>query len=270
MVGGAWGAAIESAEEMRVSDGGPLWHSVGAWMLGFSLASTGQVSEALEVIEDDYALSVADRRPSEAMGGRRIGAWIRSLTLGPEAARPALADFISSGGFEAVDLGDRPWTDMVRLLAGVGLTDEARQVLAMWERDLGALAGSGLRESRRMVEAAEMVDPAEGADALETLRGEMNCPRCFDWWLAELREAAGDFAAAAERYESAMSVQSDEPNAFPLMRVIGHERLGRIYGQLGDAARSSEHYAAFATAWADADPELQPRVRAAAEAAGMR
>ena len=98
----------------------------------------------------------------------------------------------------------------------------------------------------------------------------MNCPHCFDWWLAELREEAGDLEASAERYASAMSVMSDEGNAFPLMRVVGHERLGRIYAELGDPVRSAEHYEAFATAWADADPALQPRVRAAAEAAGRR
>jgi hypothetical protein len=52
------------------------------------------------------------------------------------------------------------------MLAGLGLLQEADQVLELWARDLGTLAGSRLREARRKVEAATIEDPGERAQAL--------------------------------------------------------------------------------------------------------
>jgi tetratricopeptide (TPR) repeat protein len=267
-VGGAWSASLESAEELLVSDGGPIWRSAGVWMMAISLASTGRVGEALDRLGDDLARATRDGRETEIQWQQRYRAGIRWLTLGADAARPELAEFIRSGGFEAISVGERDWSQTVEMLAALALLEEANQVLALWERDVGDVAGSRLREARRKVEAAALQDPASRAQALLELRDEMNCPVCFEWWLAELHEEAGDLDKAVEHYQAAISVAHGERNLFPLMRVIGHERLGRIHQARGDRPRSAAHFASFAAAWAEADPELQPRVRAAAAAGG--
>ena len=41
------------------------------------------------------------------------------------------------------------------------------------------------------------------------------------------------------------------------------ERLGQLYDETGDLDSAALYYARFVELWADADPELQPRVRAA-------
>ncbi|MEE9577689.1 MAG: hypothetical protein V3W35_09770 [Gemmatimonadota bacterium] len=41
------------------------------------------------------------------------------------------------------------------------------------------------------------------------------------------------------------------------------ERLGQLYDERGDLEKAAEHYARFVELWTEADPELQPRVRAA-------
>jgi hypothetical protein len=41
------------------------------------------------------------------------------------------------------------------------------------------------------------------------------------------------------------------------------ERLGQLYDEQGDLEDAAKHYAQFVELWADADDELQPRVRAA-------
>jgi hypothetical protein len=42
-----------------------------------------------------------------------------------------------------------------------------------------------------------------------------------------------------------------------------HERLGRIHEQMGAPDEAQAAYRRLITAWANADPELQPRVEAA-------
>ena len=41
------------------------------------------------------------------------------------------------------------------------------------------------------------------------------------------------------------------------------ERVGQLYDETGDLENAAVYYARFVELWADADPELQPRVQAA-------
>ena len=41
------------------------------------------------------------------------------------------------------------------------------------------------------------------------------------------------------------------------------ERLGQLYDEMGDLEQAAGYYGAFVELWAEADPELQPRVQAA-------
>jgi tetratricopeptide (TPR) repeat protein len=77
------------------------------------------------------------------------------------------------------------------------------------------------------------------------------------WRTAVLLEEAGRWAEARRWYES-FTLDS-----------FADLRLGRVYEELGDFDRARDAYQRFATAWKDADPELQPRVQEA-RAAAMR
>jgi tetratricopeptide (TPR) repeat protein len=77
------------------------------------------------------------------------------------------------------------------------------------------------------------------------------------WRTALLLEEAGRWAEARRWYESlALDPYADLS-------------LGRVYEELGEYDRARDAYQRFATAWKDADPELQPRVQEA-RAAAMR
>ncbi|HSM62208.1 MAG TPA: hypothetical protein VK849_15475 [Longimicrobiales bacterium] len=54
---------------------------------------------------------------------------------------------------------------------------------------------------------------------------------------------------------------------FALHRVLGHERLGRVYDALDRDAEAASHYVRFAELWEDADADVQARVRAARDRA---
>jgi len=44
-----------------------------------------------------------------------------------------------------------------------------------------------------------------------------------------------------------------------------HKRLGELYEAKGQREKAASHYAKFVDLWRDADPQLQPHVRAASE-----
>ena len=71
------------------------------------------------------------------------------------------------------------------------------------------------------------------------------------WWLGELLLELGRPGEAALHFESFWN----DPRAA--------DRLARIYEQMGDLARARDAYALVASAWKDADPELQSRAREA-------
>nr|MBA2565824.1 tetratricopeptide repeat protein [Gemmatimonadota bacterium] len=77
------------------------------------------------------------------------------------------------------------------------------------------------------------------------------------WWLGTLHLESGRAREAARYFES---FWNDPVAAYS---------LGQAYEQLGEYAKARKAYEFLATAWKDADPELQPRA-AAARAAAQR
>jgi tetratricopeptide (TPR) repeat protein/TolB-like protein len=110
---------------------------------------------------------------------------------------------------------------------------------------------------------------ATGIPALEAAVRRMRCARCRDFFLGHGHELAGQARQAAEAYERFLAQPFFNANDFitHIFSSAMHERLGRLYDELGEAAHASEHYGRFAEVWADADPALQPRVRLARERA---
>ena len=78
-------------------------------------------------------------------------------------------------------------------------------------------------------------------------------------------EALGESDSVIARYEAWMGrtelIFRHGVDAFQLPRA--YERLGQLYDEKGDAENAALYYARFVEMWEDADPELQPRVRAA-------
>ena len=77
-------------------------------------------------------------------------------------------------------------------------------------------------------------------------------------------EDLDDTAAAIAEYERFLNDRFPSRGPHDLHargRVL--ERLGQLYDEQGDLESAATYYAMFVELWADADEELQPRVRAA-------
>jgi len=107
-------------------------------------------------------------------------------------------------------------------------------------------------------------DDASLAQVEAAVRG-IHCARCGDVIVGIAAEAADRPERAIDAYERFLEhrfYDGGEPLTHLLSTNV-HERLGGLYEEVGDPAKASEHYRAFADLWRDADPELRVRAERA-------
>ena len=106
-------------------------------------------------------------------------------------------------------------------------------------------------------------DPTGALELLDRGRESLRCRTC---WLTERAWLVEDLGSPEEAIEAweASATQLSRPmlvNAFQW--PIAYERLCHLNAQYGEATKAAQDGAQGVELWADADPELQPRVRAA-------
>jgi eukaryotic-like serine/threonine-protein kinase len=198
-----------------------------------------------------YELSV---RGDTARAIRMVDDYLARAPLPDEAAYDgahlSLAAFFLQAG--ELERGRRYLDASDRLLGDAALQEQVvvqrnltRQLLRFLEGD-----GEGaIREVQRLVRA----DPES-----PELRSA----------LARLHDYGGSPDSAAVQYEAYLATPAgrrvqNESMTHPWTL----ERLGQLHETLGDGEKAREYHLRFADLWADADPELQPRVRRARERA---
>jgi tetratricopeptide (TPR) repeat protein len=261
-----WSAAHDIGDEMsRLPQIPPTWRHIGHWMMAMSDAAQGKLAEAEGHLQDANERARADERHEDVILASDL---VVALLTDEESLAARVRARLRSPSWQAVPAVARPYGDYVRMLTSAGELDLASELLDEWEAEVGESASFAQNEARLVLDARVLGrdDPAAGADALERFQQEGNCPRCMRRLLAELSARAGRLDRAAELYEDAL-VYTERWSTTALERPLAHERLGALYEELGNDARAADHYARFAELWADADPDLQPRVRHARQRA---
>jgi tetratricopeptide (TPR) repeat protein len=160
--------------------------------------------------------------------------------------------------------------DLVSALATLGRAAEARTVLEEWkeavpeqrlvrdsvfligaEADIAVAEGrleEGLALTRRYVRGREGLAGAEAGLA----------------WYYDQFGMPDSALVAYHRYLDGPNPQNWWVDPIFLPRT--YERLGQLHEDRGELEEAAKYHALFVDLWADADPELQPRVRAAREA----
>jgi tetratricopeptide (TPR) repeat protein len=88
--------------------------------------------------------------------------------------------------------------------------------------------------------------------------------RSVSWDLARAYDQAGMADSAIARYELSLDYGSAFGLEAETRRIpITLRRLGQLYDGQGDLERAAGYYGRFVELWADADPDLQPRVEEA-------
>jgi tetratricopeptide (TPR) repeat protein len=210
-------------------------------------------------IANDVAFEAAMRGPSPALVTR-------------------LDSAVAATRFADIPQVDRQYFSIATAYARLGKPAQANAMVARYRAEMTDTSLRRVQEPDLQNVIAE-VAIAEGKplDAVAAFRrGDIGfdgapaneCNVCLPLNLARAYDAAAqpDSAIANfERYLTTSFVARGATALDPLNAPLIHERLGQLYEAKGDAQKAAEHYGKFVELWKNADPELQPRVRAAQE-----
>jgi tetratricopeptide (TPR) repeat protein len=205
--------------------------------------------------------------PGEVLESAVSGAWIDlNVRRAPDRAVVRIEAALASHPLEDIDPLDRPYLQLAALYAAAGRVDEANRLLTEYGETIPEHARRGMEPDE--LRARGMLAVAEGRidEGLALIqRSDFGlCQFCMRSTLAVAAGQAGspDAAIAALEdylaFEDLFRFNADQAVLGPTL-----ERLGQLYDERGDLDKAAEYYAQFVELWAEADEELQPRVRAA-------
>ncbi len=190
---------------------------------------------------------------------------VRDDTLSAlETVRSALTAFGAAG----LDARDRPdfLLSTAQVFALAGKVTESRRILSQLEA-LGSPPVQGTPGAYAELNGALALAEGRYEEALAEFRtSDVGvCSICALPGLAATYEAMGQVDSVVAVYQRAIDLSYSYRLYYFDYVLLGHalERLGQLYDGRGDREKAAECYGRFVELWADADPELQPRVEAA-------
>ena len=261
-------AAIRTLRQLREELIGNLfWRARTSQRLGVHAAREGRLAAAEEEIMQAANTERQRGLSGEALEKRlslaALEFWVRRDSVGAvRLVDEALEDLPLAD----IDPLDRPYISLAMIYGLAGEPGRARDVLTELETILPPEAQRGFEFD--VLRARGLTALADGRydEAIELLRRSDRgpCRLCTVSIMGYALDRAGRTDEAIAAYV-AFDETPDNSKAFFEARVGGHtlERLGELYDETGDLRNAARYYAAFVELWAEADAELQPRVRAA-------
>ena len=231
----------------------------------------GQLDAAYEIMDGAEQALGSTLAPSDQLSTGLATVWTVGLIEGDTVAAAAEIEKLHREvRWDELSDYNREFGSHALTWALLGDVDRAEEMLAAFGR-VASYADTWNGGWADLSEGflAVLKEGRSGIPRLETAGADFMCARCSDLILGFGYERVGMDDRAIEVYERYLRFPFFDGSTFLLHNFAPnvHERLGRLYDARGDAARAAEHYRAFAEAWADADPDLQPRVQAARERA---
>jgi eukaryotic-like serine/threonine-protein kinase len=185
----------------------------------------------------------------------------------PDRAKAILDATLAKTPLESLDPAERPFFGLVYFYAMSGDPTRARALLAEYERSIDPL----IRKTQELfihgtLGAVLLAEhrPQEAIQEFELDRAKQGYDRLIDLPLmARAYEMLNMPDSAMVSYERLVTT----PQYFRLRNdalylASSLVRLGELYEARGDRTRAIEYYSRFVDLWKNADPDLQPRVRA--------
>ncbi len=223
----------------------------------------------------------------DAVAGRRVGLLEASLKPAffavmqrgkPEEAWQVVEGALRRHPLDSLEAGDRPYFTLAYLAAMTGRVADVKRFRTEWETltpKAERSRTSGWYWDGLVALASAQWDAA--ATAFQRAHELSHCSPCgaYEWAYALDKGHHADSAAAVyERTLTQPNTDADagfiDPDWYPLATV----RVGELFQEKGNKAKALEYLTRFTDLWKNADPELQPKVKAAkariAELAGEK
>jgi tetratricopeptide (TPR) repeat protein len=238
--------------------------------LGAMLGTLGRLNAARQ--EMDMALDATrDEAPAEFWEDAIQRAWL-DLTVvdGGEAALGIISRAESEVPLASLAVLDRPYGPLVELLARAGSVERAEELRAEIDAEVPAemLPTMKLEIARADGEIALAHGRLDEAIVACRRSDRGYCEICPLYGLGAAYDRAGQADSAISAYTR--YVETPFPDryasyAYALGPALGPalERLAQLYDERGDQQDAVRFYARFVELWANADEQLQPRVRTA-------
>ncbi len=259
-------AAFDALLERRSVD--PYFVQMANRLLAGVAAARGRLVEAESRFEASMRAAIGrgvlEGYYESALARARIELEGRRDTA---AALRAVEEALREHPFETMTPADRPYLPVADVFASAGRLDRARGLVDAFEAEVDPGVRTPDRE-RALLRTQALVALGEGRtdDAIDLIRRSDTggCLPCALPYLANAFERAGEADSAAAAYEAYVTMSWMDRiylDHAELPRAL--ERLGQLYDERGDLENAANYYARFVELWAEADEELQPRVRAA-------
>jgi len=263
-----WVEAKALAIKLRDDSTDPAWAGVGSFALGHVAAILGKLTEA------EAHWREATRASSEA--GTGFPAWPLMQVFDLDAhvrgdtarALRALDAILTDFPLEDRNVLNRPYGWLALTYARGGNRAKAEALIAEWEAEVPEEYRSGEDVDAWMlrIEAASLLSAGRLEEALDLVRQAdvPGCAPCRYVPKAQIFDQMGVRDSALAMYEGFLELHAHDRAGWDNeLRGPTLERVGQLYDEAGDLENAAVYYARFVELWADADPELQPRVEIA-------
>lgn len=244
----------------------PFLRETGAGFAAGMAVTRGRLAEAVRQAEEAQRVSVDRGLLGEALGQALGPAWLDlEARQDPDRAMHTMEEALERYPLEDIPANDRPYIGLARLTARAGRLDESRGWSERFFEEVPE-ESRGLGERFiQLAEADRLVKEGRGDEAIDLYRRTVSgaCETCNPLQISEAHVAAGrpDSAVAT------LTAYIETPSLFRATEGIelgaSYERLAALHDEAGRLEEAAQYYAAITELWADADEELQPRVRAA-------
>lgn len=228
------------------------------------VAVQGRFNESVELWERSASMNEASGSDVEALRTLVVAAQTTGRMRGSGGA-DALVEALVRFPIEDMDPLSRPYLELALAYAILGDPRTAREYLDTFEAIAPQDYQHGLRDLRSTVRGQIAMSEGRYADAVSEFRVSAIRPQDIHphALLGQAFDLAGQPDSARVHYRRFLSSPHWlAPFFHSLFLVDVLERLGDLEAEAGNYDDAIAHYAELVELWANADPEVQPRVEA--------
>ena len=260
-------AVVEATERLRPLASDPRVEMRRLAVLSDVAMLRGRLAEAERLAEESARAHERAGLPNPRRAMLSGLVWAdANVRRDREAARRRLEGLLAAEPLAADDPVNRNYIGTALQWARLGDRARAEALLAEFEREVPAEYRADVENPNLAIEGMLLIHEGRYEEAVETLkkREQRGCVLCRYLPTAFAFDSLGARDSAIAYYEGYVEANWDNRLGWDddtLAPTL--ERLGQLYDEAGDAEKAALYFAQFVELWADADPELQPRVAAA-------